>query len=213
MANRLFAVVEPSFIADQLAPAGSRVYEAALNGATPGSNLVEINPDGTPVRQEDLPRLLRLGLPPGPVTIAPVMPHAPNPVHPQSLPGQTGGGVQLAGNAFAGLVAPAEGVESYEAAQARVEQLAAALEDARALAATLDEARAAGVEEGPVAPRRTGEGAPVDPVLDGNLTDVASNLDKVSDVRELERLRGIEEGGANRKGALEAIDARIAELS
>src|SRR5688572_26217649 len=98
MAIRYFTVVKPSFIADQLVAVGSRITDAFLNGAEPGSNLVETNENGEPVNPDELAKLLAIGAPTGPRTIAPIMPHAPNPIHPQALLGQQAGGVQLAGN-------------------------------------------------------------------------------------------------------------------
>jgi hypothetical protein len=202
---RHFIVAADSYIADRLLAAGSRITDAWLNGATPGSNLIETDEAGVPLDPKDGARLLAAGVHLGPVQVAPVAPHAPNPTRPQSIPGQSGGSVMIAGDR--GFV-PGDGVESNEAADARVErlktELAAAVEAAEAARSVADE---------PEAPQRRGSDTGGEPSpLDGSIADLTKSLASIDDTAELQRLRQQEVGGKSRTGALEAIDARFAEL-
>jgi hypothetical protein len=49
-------------------------------------------------------------------------------------------------------------------------------------------------------------------VLDGTVAEIADYVDDVTDVHALQQLRAQEVKGANRAGALKAIDDRMAEL-
>jgi hypothetical protein len=204
---RRFLVARDSFIADQLVGAGSTVLEADLNGAKPGSNLVEVDDGGRPVNPEDAAKLV---VAPGPRFIAPVMPHAPTAVHPQGLPPQRAGGLQLAGNHLRQYHA-AEGAQSNEDAEARVKQLREELAEAEAVAESVRKARAELAEE---APRRRGApAASGEPgILDRSITDLETYIETINDREELTRLRDAEVGGKSRTGALAAIDNRLASL-
>jgi len=216
---RYFIVAEPSFIGAQLVGIGSRLNENDLNGSTPGNHLIEINEDGSPINQKDRARLLKALAGASSVAIAPIAPHAPNPTAPQAIPGQRPGSVQLAGGDL--NFRPAVGVETDEAAAARIAQLEAEIE-------TLRQARAAagsGVStlltpEPPVRRPETGsegeQGGPakVEPgPLDLSIPDLETHLAGVSDTEVLTQLRTAEVAGKSRVGALAAIDARFAALS
>lgn len=205
---RYFTISRVSFINDQLVDAGSRLTDAHLNGAEPGEAWVETDENGVPLTDEGKRELLGANINYGPVQVAPIQPHAPNPTKPQALPSQPIGGVSIAGNRN---YVPADGVESNEAADARVTRLRAELAAAEEAAAAV-----ADVADAPLPPTRRGS-ATASPVaepgpLDGSIPDLVTHLDSVNDVAELQRLREAETGGKSRAGALSAIDARIAEL-
>lgn len=218
---RNFILERPSFIDSQLIPAGARITDAHLHGAEPGSALIETDERDAPLDPADTARLLNLGVNLAPIQVAPIQPHAPNPTQPQAIPAQPAGGVSIAGDQN---YVPADGVESKEAAKARVEDLERQLETARAAAEAAD-----GVEPSPspaatpvaVPPLRratTAAEVPAAPVaepgaLDQSVPDLEAHLQTVDDPAELQRLRDAETAGKSRKGALDAIDARFAEVS
>lgn len=211
---RSFIVTRGSFIADTLVAEGSIVTDEDLRGAEPGSALVEVDPVTlVPVNQEEAIKLR--GLPTtAPIEIAPIAPHAPNPTQPQAVPAHGPGAAAIVARGQTRYV-PAEGVESYEAAEARATQLREALAAAEAQAAALREAEAAGVTAEPPTRRssRSGDTGNAEPtVLDQSIPDLEASLADINDADELQRLREQEVGGKSRSGALSAIDARIAEL-
>lgn len=203
---RHFIVAQPSFIADQLVAAGSRVTDADLGASEPGTQLIEVDERGSPLNPADAQRLIGVDVILAPVQVAPVAPHAPNPTRAQALPSQPAGGVSIAGDR---RYVPADGVESNEAAEARVERLKQELADAEA---ALSNAADAG--DGPVAPtRRSASTATTEPsALDGSIADLEKHLATVNDRAELQRLREGEVSGKSRSGALAAIDTRLDEL-
>lgn len=231
---RHFIVAKPSYIADRLVDAGSRITDAWLNGAEPGTNLIETDEAGVPKDPRDIATLLATGVNLGPVQVAPVAPHAPNPTAPQAIPAQAAGGVQLAGDRE---YVPADGVESSEAAAARVEslkaQLAAAEEAAAALAAAdpgdlapeppkrRDDAAAAAAaipvrvvkDDNQDGGNGQGSGSQEPGPLDGSIEALTTHLETVSDAAEVDRLIAAEKGGKSRVGALAALDARKAALA
>lgn len=232
---RHFIVAEPSYIADRLVAAGSRITDAWLNGAEPGTNLIETDEAGVPKDSADIARLLAAGTNLGPVEVAPVSPHAPNPTAPQAIPGQTAGSVQLAGDRE---YVPAAGVESNEAASARVERLKAELAAAEEAASRL--ASAAPEDLQPEPPRRvetplqpipvvlvdpaqagqdgqqgsgSGDQQPEPGPLDGSIASLTTHLEGVTDAAEIDRLIAAEKGGKSRTGALEALNARKSAIA
>lgn len=211
MANRRYMVVQGSFIADQLVAPGSVLTDADLNGSEPGSALVEVDGNGSPVNPDDLAKLRNAGINFGPVQVAPVLPHAPNPTRPQAIPGQAPGAVAFAEDRE---YVPGEGVESNESAEARVTRLEQELATARAAAAAV---AAADTGDGPVAPTRrtasTASTAGTAGPLDGSVADLEKHLATVNDGAELDRLHTQEAEGKNRSTALAAIDARRDELT
>lgn len=212
--SKRYMVVEGSFIASQLVAPGSVLTEADLGGASPGNALVEIDDKGSPVNPDDLAKLRNAGINFGPVQVAPIMPHAPNPTRPQAIPGHAPGDVAFAEDRN---YVPGEGVESNESAEARVARLEKELADARSAAAAVAADTANG--DGPVAPtRRSGSAAAASGAgepgpLDGSIPDLEKHLATINDPAEVDRLRAAEVGGKSRSGALAAIDARKAELT
>lgn len=213
--SKRYMVVEGSFIASQLVAPGSVLTDADLGGATPGNALVEIDQSGSPINPDDLAKLRNAGINFGPVQVAPIMPHAPNPTRAQAIPGHAPGAVAFAEDRE---YVPGDGVESNESAEARVTRLEQELATARAAAAAVAADTAKG--DGPVAPTRrssapatgsTGSGEPSP--LDGSIPDLEKHLATVNDPAEVARLREAEVGGKSRSGALAAIDARAEELN
>lgn len=206
---RHFIVASPSYIADRLLAQGSRITDAWLNGAEPGTNLIETDENGVPKKPEDVARLLAAGVNLGPVQVAPVMPHAPNPTQPQAVPGQAAGSVQIAGNRE---YVPADGVESNEAADARVERLRAELAAAEEAVAKVADASPADLE--PEKPRRSDTPPAQEPgPLDGSIEALTAHLETINDVSAIDALIAGEKGGKSRVGALAALDARKAALA
>lgn len=205
---RHFIVAQPSFIANQLVAAGSRVTEYDLGLSEPGEQLIEVDERGSPLNPADVNRLIGIDVNLAPVQVAPVAPHAPNPTRAQALPPQPAGGVSLAGDR---RYVPADGVESNEAADARVERLKRELAQAEELLAAAGTASG----DGPVAPtRRSAQADPVEPgPLDQSIPDLEKHLATINDPAELERLRTAEVSGKSRTGAIAAIDARSEELN
>lgn len=199
---RNFLVTNGSFIGGSLVPPGAIVSEVALNGATPGEALVEVDDSGKPVNDADLPRLLHIGSGFVHVPVAPVSPHAPNPTRAQAVPGHTpGAALPLAGDR--GYV-PAEGVESNEAAAARVERLKRELAEATAMLEGVEDLE-------PEPPQRRGEQEPG--LLDQSVPKLIEDLDGISDTAEIDRLIAAETAGKSRTSALDALQARRDELT
>lgn len=209
-----YVVTEGSYIADQLVAPGSVITEAHLNGSTPGSKLIEIGTDGRAVHAKDAARVQALVTGAQPVSVAPIAPASPGSIHPQAIPAQPAGGIQLAGNDLPYIAAGADG-EPLGDRVARLRAELAAAEAAQSAGAGL-----AGIALQPEPPLRreadaggAGAGAPAPGPLDGSIPDLEAHLATVTDVAEVQRLREAEQAGKGRVGALNAIDARFTELS
>lgn len=206
-----YMVTQGSFIGSQLISPGSVLTDYQLGGATAGSTLVEIDANGNPVNPADMETMRLAGINFGPVQVAPVMPHAPNPTRPQAIPGQAPGAVAFAEDRE---YVPGEGVESNESAAARVERLEGELATARAAANAIAADTGNQVnQEGPITPARRGAATPTSGPLDGSIPDLEKHLGTVNDTAALAHLRETEVAGKNRAGALAAIDSRSEELS
>lgn len=192
-----YLVTNGSFIGGSLVPPGALVSDADLNWAEPGSALVEVDASGRPVKDEDLPKLLHIGSGFVHVPVAPVSPHAPNPTQPQAVPGFTPG----AALPFAGKrgYVPAEGVESNEAAAARVERLKKELEEATAMLEDVEDLEPEGAQ-------RRGSQEPG--LLDKSVPVMVAELEKIDDVRQIDDLIADERAGKSRVSALNALQER-----
>lgn len=127
-----FVLSGVSFIGGALLAVGSRVTSDDLGtyidpkdgeekDVTPGRTLIEIDgATGQPVNKADYAALQGIAGSLSVEPIAAVAPFAPNPTKAQGSPTQPPGGVSLANNAL--RTGPAEGVESNDAAAARLEQ-------------------------------------------------------------------------------------------
>lgn len=161
----LFVVIAPSFIGGSLLAPGSRVTQDDLGYASDpvtgavvptkaGDTLAAINPDGSPFDDEAAYKLHSIAGQLGEMPIAAVAPFSPNPTRPQGAPAQPPGGVMMAENQM--RTAPAVGVESDQAAAARLEHSDNAAAMVQAMTAG-DERRSA---VAPIPPaRRGGAGA------------------------------------------------------
>ena len=138
-----FVLSEVSFIGGALLAVGSRVtsddlgtYIDAKDGkekeVSPGRTLIEIDGDtGQPVNKGDYAALQGIAGSLSVEPIAAVAPFAPHPTRAQGAPAQPPGGVSLAERGL--RTGPAEGVESNEAAAARLEQAVNAAKTTEAL--------------------------------------------------------------------------------
>lgn len=143
-----FVVIAGSFIGGILVAPGSFVNEDDLQGATPGSNLVEIDEAGRPVNSDDLAKLQGISFNPSRSEIAAVSPHAPNPTRPQAIPGRQPFDAPLVRD---GGWEPSQGVESDEAKEARIAILESELLKLKGVNDAIDEAN-----ENPEPPQRRG---------------------------------------------------------
>lgn len=125
---KYFILVAPSFIGGALLAPGSRVTSDDLGTYTdpatgkekpvkPGETLAEIDERGNPVSEDDALKMNAVADELAGMPIAPVQPFSPNPTKAQAAPAQPPGGVALVEKSL--NTAPAEGVESDEAAAAR----------------------------------------------------------------------------------------------
>ena len=145
MALKYYRLTEVSFIGGALLAAGSIVTSQDLGTYTdpadgkekevkPGSALVEVDEAGKPKTDAGARALQAVLGNIAPMEIAAVAPFSPNPTRPQGAPTQAPGGLSLAENDLP-QTAPAQGVESDEAAQARGEQAEKAAEAVQAMTA------------------------------------------------------------------------------
>lgn len=149
-----YMLTEPGFFGSLLAP-GSIITEADLGKKTvkedgkskevqvkPPASAVEVDENGVPKDKEAATALAAVIGDVADQPIAAVAPFSPNPTQPQGAPAQHAGGLQLAEKQLA--TAPAEGVESNEAAEAREEQAEAKAETVEKVAAKAEEPKRRG---------------------------------------------------------------------
>tara|TARA_A100000171_G_scaffold52760_1_gene72853 strand:- start:836 stop:1342 length:507 start_codon:yes stop_codon:yes gene_type:complete len=140
-----YFLVESAFVAGNLLAPGSIITDDDLGKKTvtkgsktstvqvrPPSTAIEVDTNGQPKTEEGALAMQAVVGSAVPMQIAPVAPFAPNPTHAQGAPAQPAGGLQFAEGQLP--TAPAVGVESNEAAEARAEQQEAATEVVQAVA-------------------------------------------------------------------------------
>ena len=130
-----YFLVSSSFIAGNLLAPGSIITDDDLGKKTVtkgDKTTIEVDANGQLKTEEGALAMQAVVGSAVPMQIAPVAPFAPNPTHAQGAPAQPAGGLQFAEGQLP--TAPAVGVESNEAAEARAEQQEAATEIVEAVA-------------------------------------------------------------------------------